>query len=232
MLYLLFNEGFYSTNNKEALNRQLCFQAIALAESLLQEQDIANQDTAGLLALMHFHLSRLESRINREGFNIPLDLQDRTLWDQQRIHIAHQCLEVMSDLPRGASGRFPVEALIAREHCASPSFEKTNWQQIVQLYQHLLSTHASPVVTLNHAIAIAYAGNTQQAIDIVTSLIVDSDQETVFAKSHLTWSVLAHLHAHLGDRETALNFAKASTIKGGTPFEQQLMFEQLDRLLD
>jgi len=227
VLYLLFNEGFYSTSNKEALNRQLCFQAISLVESLLQEQEIENQDTAGLLALMHFHLSRLESRINSEGFNIPLDLQDRTLWDQQRIHTAHQCLELMSDLPRGASGRFPTEALIAREHCISPSFEKTNWQQIVQLYQHLLTVQASPVVKLNHAIAVAYAGSTQQAIDLVTDL---SDEKS-FAKSHLPLSVLAHLHAKLGDRETALSFAEASKAKGGTAFEQQLMSEQLERLL-
>ena len=227
ILYLLFNEGFYSTSNKESLNRQLCFQAVSLTESLLEEHEIANQDTIGLLALMHFHLTRLDARVNNEGFTIPIDLQDRTLWDQNRIQTASQYLALIPSLPTGASGRFPTEALIAREHCIAKTFEETDWQNIVALYQRLLAIQPSAIAKLNQAIAIAYSGDVDQAMQITHKL----NDEKPLSNSHLPLSVLAHLHAKLGDKEQAFHFANLSKEKGGTPFENKLMFQQLERLL-
>lgn len=227
VLYLLFNEGFYSTNNKNSLNRQLCFQAISLTESLINEYEIANQDTAGLLALMHFHLSRINTRVNKQGFNIPLDLQDRSLWDQTRIEIASQCLSSSLSLTTGASGRFPTEALIAQEHCLAKTFEETNWENIVELYQRILIIQPSPVAELNQAIAIAYAGNIEQAVNKTKKLC----KEKSLSRSHLPFSVLAHLFAKLGNQKQALHYAEISKNKGGTSYEHKLMFEQLERLL-
>ncbi len=227
VLYLLFNEGFYSTSDKEALNQQLCFQAISLVESLFEEHDVANQDTVGLLVLMYFHVARMKSRTTSEGFNIPLDRQERALWDQNKIQQGQQCLQRLMTYPMGASGRFPIEALIAREHCTATSFEETNWSYIAQCYQQLMLIHVSPMVRLNYAIAIAYDGEVNKAINMVNEL----KDEKIFDKSHLLFSVLAHLHAKLGDREKALKFAELSKKQGGSVFEQQLMFDQIERLL-
>lgn len=126
VLYLFFNEGFHSSNKDKSVNLIFCQDAIALVKVLIDEPKVANQDTLALFALMHLHIARVDSKMDDEGNPIPIDLQNRKLWRREYINTAKYFLSLAHRAPRGASGRFFVEALIAKEHCEAVDFESTN----------------------------------------------------------------------------------------------------------
>ena len=84
-IYLLFNEGFQSSDGKAGIRKELCEEALGLMGLLLEEPRVCNQDTLGLVSLMSFHMARIETRVDEEGHYIPLELQDRSLWMSELI---------------------------------------------------------------------------------------------------------------------------------------------------
>lgn len=227
VLYLLFNEGFHS-GGVHPINPMFCQEAIGLAKLLLDDPRLVNQETLGLLALMHFHMGRLNSRTTEQGMNIPIDQQDRQLWDRILFAQAQQFIEDAKKNSNAGAGRFYLESLIAKEHCLAASFIATNWVAIVNLYHHLIVITGSPIAKLNQAIAIAYAGNIERGITLVEAL----QTEPVFNKSHLPMAVLAHMNAMLGKAELAQLQVEKSLSLGGTEHEQQLLKQQVQRLLN
>jgi RNA polymerase sigma-70 factor (ECF subfamily) len=227
VIYLLFNEGFHSSDDATPMNLELCREAMHLATLLVDEPRVVNRDTLGLLALMQLHLARAEARLDADGHNVPIDLQDRARWDADAIARARTVLRLAETAPPGASGRFYVEARIAEQHCLAPSFAATDWPAIVALYDALVEATASPIAELYRAVAVGYAGDVAGAIARVEAL----RQVDVLRGSHLPDAVLAHLAALRGDDESARRHAEASKRLGGTPHEQRLMFEQVERLL-
>lgn len=239
VLYLVFNEGFHCTDNKQAINILFCHEAIALVRLLLEEPKVVNQETLGLLAVMLFQLARVNSRVDENGMNIPIDLQNRKLWDWSLINEAQQLLVLISPAQGQAQpqaklqvkaqriGRFVLEALIANEHCKAPQFELTNWSFIQMCYQQLYEITHSPIVQLNHAVSLGYCGKITQAIDIVNDL----SAHKIFNDSHLPSAVLAHLYAKAGNKTKALLYAEEVKKQGGTPQEYQQIIQQVKRLL-
>jgi len=228
VLYLLFNEGFYSTDSKQAIRLEFCQEAVALLKLLADEATLANRDTLALLALMHFHLARLPTRVDESGFSVPLNLQDRSVWHLPYIHMGAQLIAVAQKLTPGLSPRFLLEAQICELHCAAKTFEDTNWYAICRLYQQLEQVFPSPMTQLNLAIALGYCQQLREAISIVENLVKDK----TLANLHSPWAVLAHLQARAGNKELAYGLAEKSRNLGGTPHEQQLMLQQLERLLE
>lgn len=228
ILYLLFNEGFHSSHKEKPINLSFCQDAIGLVKVLIEEPRVANQDTIALFALMHFHISRVDSKLDGDGNPVPIDLQDRKLWRHEYINTANYFLSMAHQAPAGASGRFYVEALIAKEHCEAEGFDKTNWKAITQHYEQLIVMTDSPVTRLNHAIALGYSGDVTQAILIVETLC----QLKSLANSHMPIATLAHLHAKAGNSELAYQLATEAKTKGGTSYEHRLMMTQIERLLD
>lgn len=227
VLYLLFNEGFHSSNKDKSVNLSFCQDAIALVKVLIEAPQFANQDTLALFALMHLLISRIDSKVDGDGHAIPIDLQNRTLWKREFINTAKFFLSEAHQAPIGASGRFFIEALIAKEHCDAEDFEKTNWKEITLLYEKLIEITDSPVTRLNHAIALAYSEKIDKAITIVESL---SELKSL-SNSHMPIATLAHLHAKSGNKKLAYKFANLAKEKGGTPHEHRLMMAQIERLL-
>jgi RNA polymerase sigma-70 factor (ECF subfamily) len=204
-----------------------CQEAIALVNLLIAAPRIANQDTLALFALMHFHIARVDSRVDKHGFNIPIDLQDRKLWKIEYFNTANQFLKLAQLVPSEASGRFFYEALIAREHCQAIAFEQTNWRLIVEHYEKLILITDSPIARLNQAIAIGYTGDTSTAIKRVEFL----EGDIALKHSHMPLAILAHLNAKVGDKKRAYQLAAESKKMGGTPHEHRLMMHQIERLL-
>ncbi|MGB1309770.1 MAG: RNA polymerase sigma factor [Leucothrix sp.] len=228
VLYLLFNEGFHSSHKDKPVNLSFCQDAIGLVNVLIEEPKVANQDTLSLFALMHFHISRVDSKLDNEGNSIPLDLQDRKLWRQEYINTGKYFLSMATSAPVGASGRFFVEASIAKVHCEAEDFESTDWAQITAFYEQLITITDSPVTRLNHAIALGYSGEITQAISIVEAL----SQLKSLANSHMPIATLAHLNAKAGNSALAYELAETAKAKGGTPYEHRLMMAQIERLLE
>ncbi len=198
VLYLLFNEGFHSSDKQQPINVMFCKEALGLTQLLIDELKTFNQDTLGLMALMQFHMARIDSRVDEQGQNIPIDLQDRSLWIRSllaegynNLTLAMQFnLQVDSEENPLAPqvGRFYLEALIMREHCRAKTFMQTNWLLIVSIYQQLIYVTNSPVALLNQAVAVAYAGDVKTAIKQVEKL----QTHKALHKSHMPLGEIAN----------------------------------------
>ena len=230
VIYLLFNEGFHSTDEASdaaPMKLELCREAIHLTDLLVDEPRVVNRDTLGLLALMLMHLARAGARVGADGREVPIDRQDRAHWDAERIAVARGILRLAAAAPPGASGRFLVEARIAEQHCLAATFAATDWPAIVTLYDELVETTGSPVAELHRAVALAYAGDVRAALARAQKL----RDTAALRASHLPTAVLAHLSAMLGDADAARRYAEESMRLGGTAREQRAMLEQIERLL-
>lgn len=214
VLYLLFNEGYFSAHAEQAIRRALCDEAIRLTTLLAEHPVGAVPETFALLALMHLHASRLGARCDGMGGLLLLEEQDRSLWDRDRMRLGVAWLE------RSASGdmftRYHAEAGIAAEHCFASSFADTRWSEIVDLYAMLERIDPSPLYTLNRAVAVAEWQGPEAGLALLHSLAPPS----WLAGSYLWDAVLADLHRrakHLdmaqGHRERALASAPTDAVR-------------------
>lgn len=198
VLYLLFNEGYLTAQDAEAIRRDLCEEAIRLATLVAEHPVGAVPETFALLALMHLHAARLGARLDAAGGLILLEEQDRSLWDRKRIEIG------MAWLERAASGevlsRFHAEAGVAAEHCLAPSFAETRWKEIADLYAILERVAPSPLHTLNRAVAVAE----WQGADTGLSVLQQLAPPSWLAGSYLWEAVLSDLHRRAGNLVVAV----------------------------
>jgi RNA polymerase sigma-70 factor (ECF subfamily) len=224
VLYLLFNEGYLSAHATQAIVRELCDDAIRLA-TLLAEHPVGNTpETCALLALMHLHAARLEARTDGAGGLLLLEEQARSLWDESQLQQGAAWLE------RSAHGqvfsRYHAEAGIAAEHCFSPSFTETRWQQIAELYSILERVAPSPLHTLNRAVAVAE----WQGADAGLAVLVEVVPPAWLAGSYLWNAVSADLHRRVGNLETARAHRKNALASAPTEAVRQLLRRRLGSL--
>jgi RNA polymerase sigma-70 factor (ECF subfamily) len=149
VIYLIFNAGYSAREGDTLWRADLCDEAIRLGEllaTLLPEES----ETFGLLALMHFQASRRYTRTDSRGELLLLQAQDRARWDSAHIHRGLQCLERAWKTP----GTYAIQARIAACHATSPSWEATDWREILHHYDVLLKLVPSPVIGLNRAVAV------------------------------------------------------------------------------
>jgi RNA polymerase sigma-70 factor (ECF subfamily) len=152
VIYLVFNEGYTATAGDSLIRRELCTEAIRLGRTLCELMP-DEPENLGLLALMLLHDSRRDARIDCEGRLVTLDEQDRSRWDQARIKEGLGL--VGKALRMKKPGAYQLQAAIAAVHAEASSAQATDWPQIAALYQELLRMAPSPVVALNHAVAVA-----------------------------------------------------------------------------
>ncbi len=161
VVYLVFNEGYASTEQQGLLRPDLCAEAIRLGR-LLVELLPGEPEARGLLALMLLHDARREARLGPDGVLVPLEEQDRTRWEAAAIGEGTALLDeaVASRRP----GPYQLQAAIAALHAGAPRAEDTDWQQIAVLYSVLLRHLPTPVVELNAAVALAMAEGPEQGL--------------------------------------------------------------------
>ena len=154
-LYLLFNEGFKASTGERIIRNELCREADRLLSALGPWAPAAIPQTLALAALFAFHRARLPARLDGEGDPVILADQDRRAWDQGQLR---RGMKLLSASAQGDQlSRYHIEAGIAACHSLAPSFEKTDWNHIAQLYGQLENFAPSPAVSINRAIAIARA---------------------------------------------------------------------------
>jgi RNA polymerase sigma-70 factor (ECF subfamily) len=125
-------------------------------------------ETAGLLALMLLHDARRAARLDASGDLITLEDQDRSLWDAAEISEGVAILEAA--LRRGRPGPYQVQAAIAACHATAPTADRTDWPQIAALYGQLFEFLPTPVVELNHAVAVGMARGPLAGLSLVEGL--------------------------------------------------------------
>ena len=197
VLYLIFNEGYSATAGPDLQRADLVREAIRLTRSVLALRP-DDGEVAGLLALMLLTDARRAARTGADGALVPLAEQDRALW--RRDEIAEGAALVTDALARARVGPYQVQAAIAAVHAEAPRAEDTDWPQVLALYELLEGMAPNPVVTLNHAVALAMVRGPQAGLDLLATL----DGDARLRDTHRVEAVRAHLLELAGERQAAL----------------------------
>jgi len=223
VLYLIFNEGYAASGGPRLTRVELSSEAIRLARALRRLQPDP-PEVAGLLALLLLTDARRRARAGPAGELIPLDEQDRSLWDRDAI--AEGTALVTSAVARGAVGPYQVQAAIASLHDEAPSTDATDWPQILALYGLLRRMSDNPMVALNQAVAAAMVHGPAQGLEWVEAAAKDER----IAGHYRVDAVRGHLCERAGDREAAIAwFAKAASGTGNLA-ERNFLLGKVARL--
>ena len=166
VIYLIFNEGYAASSGTSLVRNDLCAEAIRLGR-VLCELLPRQAENIGLLALMLLQDSRRNARV-MNGELVTLEDQDRALWD--RAEISEGLMLVEKALMQGQIGLYQVQAAIAALHAQAGAPAEIDWPQIAALYERLLDLHPSPVVALNHAVAVAMSGPIEEGLNRIDDL--------------------------------------------------------------
>lgn len=217
VIYLIFNEG-YAATTLDYIRVELCDEAIRLARLVWQLAPLESE-VGGLLALLLLHRSRFQSRRSAESLFVPLEEQDRELWERGLIIEGTSLLELV--LRRGNAGSYQLQAAIAAIHCEAPSFAETNWREISLIYERLFELSPNPVLALNRLAALSHAGDLTETLSALLALEPDLRNYQPF---HAT---KADILARMGKIESAIvAYDKAVTL---TDQEAEKFFLRMKR---
>jgi RNA polymerase sigma factor (sigma-70 family) len=225
VLYLIFNEGYTSSAGPELQRLDLSAEAIRLTRATLTLLP-DDPEVAGLLALMLLTDARRTARTGSDGELIPLNEQDRTLWDQTAIQEGIALLT--GALAKGSAGSYTLQAAIAAIHDEAPRAEDTDWPQILALYELLKRMSDNPMVLLNHAVAAAMVHGPAAGLGLLNAL----DKDGRLANHHRLDAVRAHLLELAGDPITAIDHYRAAAKKTASLPERNYLLTQAARLAE
>jgi RNA polymerase sigma-70 factor (ECF subfamily) len=185
VLYLIFNEGYSATAGESLIRHELCAEAIRLAR-MLAELMPDDAENLALVALLLLHDSRRATRVSDDGELVTLEEQDRTRWNRVQIDEGLALLD--RALAMEGVGAYQLQAAIAALHATAPSSVETDWAQIAALYEELGARYPSPVVALNHAVAVAMSEGIELGLRAIDALGRSGELESY-----------AHYHAARAD---------------------------------
>jgi RNA polymerase sigma-70 factor (ECF subfamily) len=218
VLYLVFNEGYLASDGELTERRELSRDAEWLG-SLLVRLMPDEPEALGLLALMRLHLARADARFTSDGALVLLQDQDRGRWDRVAIEDATQLLEGALRMRR--PGPYQLQAAIIACHAGAPSYAATDWEEVVALYDQLLSLQPSPVIALNRARALAELRGPEEGLAAVIGLEERLDSYHLF---HAARGVLLRRVGRVGEARRAEERALALATN---PAERRLLEERL-----
>jgi RNA polymerase sigma-70 factor (ECF subfamily) len=220
VLYLLFNEGYSSSDGEAAIRADLCEEAARLCHTLCHPR-FRTPATDALMALMLLHAARLGSRLDRRGSVLLLDEQDRGDWDRGLIR---RGLEFLARSAEGtAVSAYHLEAAIACHHCTAGSVAETDWPAIRRLYDALLTRHRSPVYLLNRAIVVAQIEGPHAGIRALD----ETGRDPALRYYHLFDATLGEFYRRAGDLARAREHLEAARRKTTSPFDRELIDRRL-----
>ncbi len=191
VIYLVFNEGYASTTGAALVRSDLCREAIRLAR-VLRDLMPAEPENLGLLALMLLHDSRRDARTTPEGRLVTLEEQDRALWNREQMREGLGLIR--QALTSRRIGPYQVQAAIAAVHAEAATPEQTDWRRIAGLYCDLSRWHPSPVIHLNHAVAVALGEGLEGGLSLIDQLSASGELDGY----HLLHAARADLLRRLG----------------------------------
>jgi RNA polymerase sigma factor (sigma-70 family) len=197
-LYLLFNEGYYSSSQNITLRQDLCLEAMRLTHLLIENPSTDEPSVNALISLMCFHASRFEARTDENGDTVLYQDQDTDLWNKELIN---KGMEYLSRASRGNEiSKYHLEANIAYLHTIKED-TRQKWECILQLYNQLLQIEYSPMAALNRTYALSKANGNPEAIIAAEKLkLVDN---------HLYHSLLGELYANIDNVKALMHFKDA-----------------------
>src|SRR6204780_3865517 len=241
VIYLVFNEGYSAAAGAEVTRAELTGEAIRLGRLLTELRldpevmfpEIMGAEVTGLLALMLLQESRRAARTSPTGELILLENQDRALWNKEQITEGVALLEKALKYQQKSRrfGSYTLQAAIAAVHAEAESVARTDWRQIVALYDQLVRIQPSPVVQLNRAVAIAMRDGPEAGLaHIDTVLEPSSGKQGELANYYLAHSARADMYRRLGRKAEARSaYAKALALTQQEP-ERQFLQQRIRQL--
>ncbi|MFF3405123.1 RNA polymerase sigma factor [Streptomyces sp. NPDC002742] len=220
VIHLLFTAGHTAPSGASLVRTDLVDESLRLARTL-GELMPDEREVRGLLALLLVTDARRATRVDTDGRLLRLENQDRSLWDRSAMAEAHDL--IVEGLRGGRPGRYVLQAAIASLYAEAPSYDRTDWPQIVTLYDELLSVWPSPVVALNRTVAVSMASGPAQALAEVAEL----EKDGRLAKYQYLPAIKADLLRRLGrPEESSIAYRQALELTGNDA-EREFLAERL-----
>jgi RNA polymerase sigma-70 factor (ECF subfamily) len=226
VLYLIFNEGYAATDAPSLLRPDLVREAIRLARLAVELLPASpgspgNAEARGLLALMLLTDARRAARLTPDGELVPLEEQDRSLWDRAQ---ADEGVRILDEaLAMGEPGPYQTQAAIAALHAAAATPAETDWPQIAALYRALLDWTPTPIVELNAAVALGLATDLENALEWIDRL----ERGSELSRYHLLPASKAEVLRRLGRAEEAAASYRAALALVTNPAERRYLEKRL-----
>lgn len=222
VIYLVFTEGYTATSGDEHIRHELMQEALYLSRLIVEL--MPEPEAIGLLSLLLLHESRSQARVDAAGNIVPLEMQDRSLYNQDLITEAQ--VQLQRAVLSGSIGPYTIQAAIASVHATSPSVRATNWALIVDYYDALLLLQPGAVVQLQRAVAVAMRDGPAVGLKLVDDL-VDSGKLESYHPAH---AVRADLARRLGRLDVAsAAYKKAIELARQGP-ERRYLQQQLEKI--
>jgi RNA polymerase sigma-70 factor (ECF subfamily) len=231
VIYLVFNEGYSAAAGAEVTRAELTGEAIRLGRLLMELQP--EPEVMGLLSLMLLQESRRAARMSPTGELILLEHQDRALWNREQIAEGVALLEKALKYGQKSRrfGSYTLQAAIAAVHAEAESVARTDWRQIVALYDQLVRIQPSPVVLLNRSVAIAMCDGPEAGLAHIDAVLEPSSgKQGELANYYLAHSARADMYRRLGrTAEARTSYEKALALTQQEP-ERQFLQERIRQL--
>ena len=223
VIYLIFNEGYSSTESDSLLRPDLLAEAVRLAR-LTVELLPHETEARGLLALMLLTDARRSARLTAEGDIIPLEEQDRGLWNAAQIEEGTRLVD--EALQRGTPGPYQIQAAISVLHATAASSEETDWRQIAALYRVLMRMSPTPIVELNAAVAEGFA----TSFDVALEWIARIEASGELKHYHWLYASKAEILRRLGRMREAAEACSAALAVVTSPADRRYIENRLSSL--
>ncbi len=213
VIYLLFSEGYAATTGGQIVKRDICYESLRLALLLKKNRYCQHPNLNALIALICFHASRFDARINADGELVTLEFQDRKLYNRELIAIGSSHLEDAGTANQPPS-RYHLEAAVSYEHCAAPSFKETDWANILLLYNLQLQTQYSPMAALNRIVPLAKVQGVEKGLAALEDWKCKNDYQQVALFYTIRAELLAELEREFKpDLERAISLTENMLVK-------------------
>jgi RNA polymerase sigma-70 factor (ECF subfamily) len=224
VIYLIFHEGYAATEGPTLTRSNLCAEAIRLGRLLVEL--LNDTEALGLLALMLLHDARAATRLDSAGDLVLLEEQNRALWDRARIAEAQALIN--RAMTERRVGSYLFQAAIASLHAEAASFDRTDWAQIVGLYDGLLRVAPSPVAALNRAVAVAMRDGPLAGLSAIEVVLAGGSLDNY----HLAHAARADLQRRLGLTEAARASYEQALALARQPAERRFLQKRLAQMTD